>query len=102
MIKISTTSLKRVPRASFQRIAMDFGKPFAQVLFELPLNQWTGPVESFRGIHYVRVTATHDPELPPFEKMESYLRTDYLLQKSRDSQQRKIDGPRKDYEIILE
>jgi hypothetical protein len=50
----------------------------------------------------VRVTGHHDPELPPFEKMESYLRTDYLLQKSRDSQQRKIEELRKNYEIILE
>jgi len=102
MIKVSTTSLKKFRGASFQRIAMDFGKPFAQALFELPLNQWSGPIESFRGIHYVRVTATHDPQLPPFEEMESYLRTDYFLQKSRNSQQRKIDEMREDYEIILE
>jgi hypothetical protein len=92
----------RYSKASFQTIAMNFGKPFAQILFELPLNQWRGPIESFRGVHYVRVTATHDPELPPFENMESYLRTDYLLQKSLKSQERKIDELRKNYEIIVE
>ena len=102
MIKISTPSLKKFSKASFQTMAMNFGKPFAQIVFELPLDQWSGPIESFRGIHYVRVIETHDPELPPFEKMESYLRTDYLLQKSRDSQQRKIDELRKNYEILLE
>jgi hypothetical protein len=72
-------------RASFQTIAGTFGKPFAQAVFDLPLNQWQGPVESFRGIHYVRVTGNHEPELPPFDQMESYLRTDYLLTKGRES-----------------
>jgi hypothetical protein len=89
-------------KASFQTTAINFGKPFAQVVFKLPLNQWNGPIESFREIHYVRVTHSHDPELPPLEKMESYLRTDYLMQKSRDSQQEKIDDFKKNYEIIVE
>ena len=89
-------------KASFQNTAITFGKPFAQILFELPLNQWHGPIESFRGIHYVRVTAAHESELPPFEQMESYLRVDYSLQKSRDSQVRKIDELRKNYEVIVD
>ena len=89
-------------KASFQTTAITFGKPFAHVVFEMGLNEWRGPIESFRGIHYVRVTAEHKPELPPFEKMESYLRTDYFLQKGRESQQRKIDELRKNYEIIVE
>jgi hypothetical protein len=70
-----------------------------------PEERWIlieGHIESFRGIHYVRVTHSHDPELPPFERMESYLRTDYLMQKSRDSQQAKIDDFKKNYEIIVE
>jgi hypothetical protein len=102
MIKVSTPFGDRFSKASFQTVAITFGKPFAQILFELPLNEWRGPIESFRGIHYVRVTATHEPELPSFENMESYLRTDYLLRKSRESQERKIDELRKNYEIIVE
>ena len=51
---------------------------------------------------YVRVTGTHEPELPPFEDMESYLRTDYLMLKSRESQQQKIDDLRKNYAVVVE
>ena len=89
-------------KASFQTTAITFGKPFAQVVFDMPLIEWRGPIESFRGIHYVRVTAAHPPELPPFENMESYLRAEYFLQKSRDSQIRKIEELRKNYEVIVE
>ncbi len=92
----------RYTRSSFQSIASVFGKPFAEVVFDLPLDQWHGPIESFRGIHYVRVFATHDPELPPFEKMESYLRTDYLLTKGRESQARKIEALMKNYDIVVD
>jgi hypothetical protein len=90
------------PKSSFQSTALNFGKPFAQIVFDLPVNQWRGPIESFRGIHYVRVTAVHEPELPPFEKMASYLRTDYLLEKSRERQVAKIEEIRENYEIIVE
>lgn len=37
----------RFSKTSFQRTAALFGKPFAQILFDLPLNQWQGPVEPF-------------------------------------------------------
>ena len=92
----------RHTKSSFQNTAATFGKPFAQAVFDLPLNQWQGPVESFRGIHYVRVTGTHDPELPPFEQMESYLRTDYFLTKGRESQRDKIEELKKNYTIVVE
>lgn len=88
-------------KASFQTTAITFGKPFAEVVFKLPLNKWTGPIESFRGIHYVRVTATHEPELPPFEQMESYLRTDYSMRNVRESQVTKIEELRKNYQIVV-
>ena len=92
----------RFSKASFQTTAINLGKPFAEIVFTMPVNRWQGPVESFRGVHYVRVTAEHEPELPPFEQMESYLRTDYLLQKSRESQVAKIEELKKNYRIVVE
>jgi hypothetical protein len=98
----STTLGNKFSKSSFQTTAISFGKPFAQVVFDMPLNQWRGPIESFRGIHYVRITAEHEPELPPFEQMESYLRTDYFMRKGRESQVVKIDELRKNYEVVVE
>ena len=92
----------RYTKAAFQTAASTFGKPFAEMVFNLPLDIWWGPVESFRGIHFVRVTGIHDPELPPFEQMESYLRTDYFLTKSRESQTSKIEALMNNYEIVVE
>ncbi len=93
---------RNLRKSSFESTARIFGKPFTERVFELPTGEWTGPIESFQGFHYVRVIATHDPELPLFEPMESYLREDYLLQKMRESQQRKIDDMGKNYKIIVD
>ncbi len=93
---------RNLRKSSFESTARSFGKPFTERVFELPTGEWTGPIESFQGFHYVRVNATHDPELPPFESMESYLREDYLLQKMRESQQRKIEDMGKNYKIIVD
>ena len=98
----STSLSNRFTRTSFQTTAITFGKPFARIVFDLPLNRWHGPVESFQGIHYVRVTSEHQPELPPFEQMESYLRTDYFLRKARQSQQDKIAELKKSYDVVVE
>ncbi len=100
--EFSVSMGNRFTKASFQTIAANFGKPFAQAVFELPVNQWRGPIESFRGNHYVRVTAVHPPELPPFEQMESFLRTDYFMQKARQSQIDKIAELRKNYDVVGE
>jgi len=92
----------RFLKSSFSMVASRFGKPFAEYVFELPLNRWSGPVESTHGTHYVIVTENHEPKLSPFENIESFLRDDYFLQKSREVQQRKIDELRRNYEIIVE
>jgi len=92
----------RYRKSSFQATAITFGKSFTEALFDMPLSTWIGPVESFQGIHYVRVTDEHEPELPPLEQMEPYLRTDYLLQKGRESQTRKIEELKKNYHIVVE
>jgi len=92
----------RFLKSSFSLVASSFGKPFADHVFKLPLNNWSGPVESIHGTHYVIITENHKPEVPPFENIESYLRDDYFLQKSREVQQRKIDELRKNYNIIVE
>ena len=93
---------KSLKKNSFQMVASTYGKPFAETIFKLSIDTWSGPLESFRGIHYVRVTSHHDSELPPFEKLENYLRQDYLMQKMRDSQQKKIDKMREGYEVVVE
>ena len=89
-------------QAPFPEIAQMFGKEFAEQVFDLPLRTWAGPIKSIHGTHYLHVTAEHDRQLPPFEQMESYLRMDYLMEKTRKNQEEKINQMRKSYRIIVD
>jgi hypothetical protein len=92
----------KLRKTSFSAVALQFGKPFADYVFNLVLNKWSGPIESFHGTHFVIVSEQHQLELPKFESIESYLRNDYFMLKNREVQNRKIDEMRKNYEIIVE
>ena len=91
-----------MPKYSFSQIAGLLGKPFAEAVFTAPIGKWIGPVESFRGNHYVKVVAEHDPELPPLASVETYVRQDYQFQMMREAQEEKIGEMRKGYEVIVE
>ena len=95
---LSGPSLQRMSRA---RLAMMFGGDFAGKVFALPLQRWSGPIESKSGVHYVRVSEHHPAEVPPFEKIETYLRQDWQLEKRREAQQKKIDALRARYHVEL-
>ena len=92
----------RFTKASFERTALTFGKPFAEAVFGQSHGSWEGPIESFIGVHFVRVKDAHEPELPSFESMESYLRTDYFMLKARQSQERKIQDLARNYRIVID
>ena len=87
---------------SYQRLASVFGKAFTERVFYQPLNEWIGPIESINGIHYVKVVNRHEPLLPPFEPLESFVRSQYFLEKGRESQRRKIEEFSKRYQVVVE
>jgi len=79
-----------------------YGVEFAEAVLPLPLDTWTGPIQSRMGTHFVRVTQKHASQEPSFERLESYLREDYLMTKSREKQNEKIVKMREKYKIIVE
>lgn len=89
-------------KISFNQLAGSYGKQFAEAVNNAPPGSWTGPIESMMGIHYVLVYEKHNPELPSFEQMESYLRQDYIFRKTRDLQKDKILELAKEFDIVVE
>ena len=102
--KLGDFSLSLGPKTkvSFNQIALSYGKPFAEKVIYAQLNQWIGPVESITGLHYLKVFEKHNPELPSFEHMESYLRQDYIYKKTRELQEEKINELSKQFDIVVE
>ncbi len=89
-------------RISFEQMSMSYGKNFAETITKLPMDQWTGPVNSILGIHFVKVNQVHEPRTPEFDQIESYLRQDYVFEKTRQLQEEKIRELSKQFNIIVE
>lgn len=92
----------RFPEYSFKQTASIFGRNFSEEIFREEVDKWFGPVDSQFGKHYVYVFAIHDPSVPQFEDVEQYLKQDYIFDKMRESQQKKIDEMKTNYNIIIE
>jgi hypothetical protein len=78
-----------------------FGPNFANRVEELPAGQWHGPVESVQGVHLVRVVERHPPQVATFENVEPFLRQDWLMTRTRELQQERIDEVRDGYRIRI-
>jgi hypothetical protein len=92
-----------IPRATRVSLLGGFGPAFTDAVMALPPDKttWRGPFESHQGTHYVRILEAHDPQVPAFENIEPYLQQEYLMNKSRDAQQQRIDTLRENYQIII-
>jgi hypothetical protein len=78
-----------------------FGGEFADQVLELTPNEWTGPLESVRGVHFLRVTERQTLPAPTFDQMEDYLRQDWMFNRRRAVQTKKIKNMRKRYRVVL-
>ena len=97
----SMTLGSRLARQTRRALVRAFGADFADRVEPLPPGEWHGPVESVQGVHLVRVVQRHPPEPPVFENSEYYLRQDWMMARTRDLQQQRIDEIRERYRIEL-
>jgi hypothetical protein len=97
----SFTSRRQLPRQTRADLVRAFGADFADWVEQLPAGEWRGPVESVQGIHLVRVTERHPPEVATFDNVERYLRQEWLMTKTRELQQEGIDEIRARYRIEI-
>jgi len=89
-------------RQSPREVSRIFGEVFAEQLFELPVGDWTGPVQSGYGLHLVQIndkTASRQPELT---EVRDKVHTEWLAQQRRDGDEAFYQSLRQRYEIIIE
>ena len=86
---------------SDQQIAGLFGGRFAEAVSGLPMDDWSGPVQSTYGMHLVRVhgrTASHAPALA---EVQDRVVADLREQRRRERSLAAYQALRDDYEVQL-
>jgi hypothetical protein len=87
---------------SRDEVARELGTAFATSVFELPVGDWHGPVESGYGIHLVRVEEREEGFLPEFEAVRNQVETEYTSVKRRETNEAFYGKLREGYEIVIE
>jgi hypothetical protein len=93
---------KSLNRFSELELTTTLGADFTARVLALPIGEWSGPITSSRGAHFVRVTEKHERELPSREDVDWALREDWLRAKREESRARKLRELRAHYRIEIQ
>ncbi|NMM48281.1 peptidyl-prolyl cis-trans isomerase [Marinigracilibium pacificum] len=84
------------------KLNSELGGNIAETMEGLPLNQWTGPVESGFGTHLVYITEKIEPQLPSFTQMKDVIKRDYDYDMEQESREKIYENLKSSYNIKLE
>lgn len=99
-------SLSMMPRRF--DLAMDFqvdryfGEGFAKQIAALPLNQWSGPLQSGMGIHFVWLREYKPPMLPDLADVRAQVIREWRNDKSAQSEIDMLEHLKSTYTIVIE
>jgi len=79
-----------------------FGQPFVAALWAAPLGEWSGPVQSTAGWHFVRPAERLPAARLPFEEVRELVARDYLAAQSREAVDRRLAELERQYEVVIE
>jgi hypothetical protein len=78
-----------------------FGKDFTNRLAECPQGEWTGPLTSARGVHFVKITARNAPREMSFEEVKPALASQWLKDRLAEAVSAKVAEARRNYRVKL-
>ncbi|RPI13498.1 MAG: peptidyl-prolyl cis-trans isomerase [Lysobacterales bacterium] len=69
--------------ATPQQVAGTFGEEFVAQLDEVPVGQWSGPLQSPYGLHLVRVVERADGALPTLDRIRPVVLREWQVEQAR-------------------
>jgi len=83
-------------------ISKQFGEKFAAKLVELPVGEWSGPIESGFGVHLVLVSARADGSLPALADVRETLKRDWVNAQRAETNEKFYQALLKRYTVTIE
>ncbi|MBT8471744.1 MAG: peptidyl-prolyl cis-trans isomerase [Marinicaulis sp.] len=93
---------RRMADADKSEIAKTFAAGFADALEKLPLNEWSGPVISGFGAHWVKVKKKSAPHTPPVASVRDRVVNDWKNEQRLRRQDAAFQGMAASYDIEIE
>jgi hypothetical protein len=78
------------------------GQRFIEGLHSAPVGEWSGPIESARGTHFVRMRMITPSALMPYAQVKDQVEDDWFARKRASSVTAKIHKAEEKYDITIE
>ncbi len=79
-----------------------FGQSFVAALWNAPLGEWTGPIQSTHGWHFVQPAERLPEALLPFEAVRDQVASDFLAAQIQQAVDRRVEELALRYEVEIE
>lgn len=83
-------------------VSKQFGEKFMTKLVDLPLGEWSGPIESGYGVHLVLVTQRSDGEMRALAEVRDTVRRDWLNAQRSETNEKFYQALLKRYTVTIE
>lgn len=93
---------REFPRYGRSMVRGIFGQAFVEALWAAPLGEWTGPLASLHGWHFVRVTERLPPALLPFADVREQVENDFLVTVIQAAVDRRVAELEQRHEVVVE
>lgn len=90
------------PRYGESMIRGLFGQAFVEAIRQAPPGEWTGPLASTRGSHFVLRGEAHASALLPFEAVRQQVENDFLVAAIQRAVDTRVEQLRARHQIIIE
>lgn len=82
-------------------IARDFGDDFAELIMDLPENEWSGPVRSGFGLHLIRITGRQDGRTPPLAEIREQAVREWKAIKREELRRERLAELARQYRVVI-
>jgi hypothetical protein len=79
-----------------------YGQAFVAALWEAPLGEWSGPIRSLHGWHFVRPAERQAAARVPWAEAREQVARDYQAAQARDAVARRVEELAERYEVLIE
>ena len=91
----------RMEQYSSNQLLTLLGHKFVRAIRDMPVDQWSSPIQSARGVHIVKLDTIHEPIPLPSDEMQARLRDDWKKRYQAQVFDSEIERLSTRYEITL-
>lgn len=92
----------RFPRYGTSMLRGLFGQDFVAALWQAPLGEWSGPIRSTLGWHFVKPAERLAAARLPFDAVRDQVAADYLAAEARAAVEGRVAELERRYEVVIE